>query len=142
MVAAHRAACREHCTHEPKGRAPNPQRDREDFVNDYAALGVNATVYLDIVPRAIGYHAESPAGAYRPWVMVEYRLFDMREKKVMASGLIGTGPVRGGESAVAVAQDDLFAFASFEALTSDPARGIAGLRADIRQVALALAQRF
>ena len=123
-------------------RAPDPRRERDDFLKDYAVLGAKATVYLDIIPRAIGYWAESPAGPYRPWVIVNYRVYDSREGKVLASGLIGAGPSPAGDTSIEVAQDGQFAFESFAALTGDPVRAIAGLRAAIRQVAQALAQKF
>ena len=123
-------------------RAANPQRDREDFLADYAALGMPAGVYVDIIPRSVGYWAESPTGAYRPWVIVAYRFHDSREGKLLASGLIGTGPTPAGGTAVSVALGDPFACASFEALVADPGRAVVGLRAAIRQVALALAEKL
>ena len=122
-------------------RATNPQRDREDFLRDYAVLGISAGLYIDIVPLSIGYWAESPAGAYRPWVMVDYRLYDSLNAKAVASGQIGTGPIAPGDSVTSIAPDNQFAFPSFEALTNDPARAVAGLRAAIRQVAQALARK-
>ena len=123
-------------------RAPNPQRDREDFLKDYSVLGAQAAAYVDVLPREIGYWAESPTGAYRPWIIVAYRVHDSREGKVVASGLIGTGPAPPGETSSPVAQDDAFSFPSFEALTADPARAEAGMREAIRLVARALAQKL
>jgi len=122
-------------------RVTNPQRDREDFLKDYAALGVNAGLVVDVVPREIGYWAESPTGVYRPWVVVAYRIHDTRAGKILATGLIGTGPAPSGETSIAIAQDSGFSFPSFEALSGDPARAEAGLGAAIRQVAQAVAQR-
>lgn len=123
-------------------RVGNPQKGREDFLKDYAALGVNAGLLIDVVPREIGYWAESPTGAFRPWVVVAYRIHDVRAGKILATGLIGMGPAPSGETSNAVAQDDQFSFPSFEALRGDPARAEAGLAAAIRQVARALAQNI
>lgn len=95
-----------------------------------------------IVPRAIGCWGESPAGAYRPWVIVEFRSYDSRNGEVVAAGQIGIGPTPPGETAIGITQDKQFAFTSFEALTNDPACAVAGLRAGIRQVAEALAQEL
>lgn len=126
----------------PVLRVPNPRLDRTEFVQDYKTLRASAEVYVDVVPETVGYWADSPTGAIRPWVIVRYRAVDSRDGKVLAAGLIGTGPAPAGETAIAIAPDDSFAFASFDALTGDPARAAAGLRAAIRRIAQAAAQRL
>jgi len=123
-------------------RVAGPQANREDFVKDYAASRVAADKYVDILPRTVGYWAESPTGAWRPWVYVDYRIVDARDGKVLGSGRIGTGPLPGGEDGVAIPFDNAARFPSFEALTENPARAAAGLRAAIKQVAQALAAKI
>lgn len=123
-------------------RATNPRPEREDFLKDYAGLGVKASIYVDMIPRAVGYWADVPAGPYRPWIVVAYRLFDVRDGKVLATGLLGTGPPPFGETMTSVAQDDSFAFPSYVAVTSDPVRAAAGLRATMAKVAQALAPQL
>jgi hypothetical protein len=119
-------------------RAANPSPEREDFLKDYAKLGVKASIYVDIIPRAVGFWSDLPAGPYRPWIVVAYRLFDIREGKILATGLLGTGPPPFGETMTSVAQDDSFAFPSYAAVIEDPVRAAAGLRATMAKVAQAL----
>jgi hypothetical protein len=124
-------------------RAANPQRDREEFLKDYGALGAKGAIYVDILPRAIGYWTDLAEGPYRPWVLVGYRVYDSREGKVLTTGLIGMGPEPRGETVSdVVAQDNQFTFATFDTVTDEPIRAAAGLRAAIVKVSQALAQKI
>ena len=122
-------------------RAANPRSGREEFLMDYAATGAKPGIVVDVVPRAIGYWAESLTGAYHPWVVIAFRVFDTAAGKTLASGQIGTGPPLPGETAIVVAPDAAYAFTSLDAVVADPARAVAGLRTAIQQVARALAER-
>ena len=123
-------------------RVANPQQEREDFLKDYPAPETNtATIFVDVIPRAVGYWAEAPMGSWHPWVVVAYRVYDSRAGKVVASGQISTGPPPPGEASIALAADRRYAFPSFEAVIADPARAEAGIAAAMRLVAQAVAQR-
>lgn len=122
--------------------APESHGDRVEFVSKYPSLQTQASIIVDVIPRAFGYRAEWPATVYRPWVRLEYRVYDAREGKITATGFIGTGDALSDEAWIAVAQDDAYTFPSFDALLADPVRAAAGLRVTIRQVAAALAQKM
>lgn len=121
--------------------APESHRDRIELVSNYAALDARADRFLDVVPRTVGYWSVYGVGVYRPWIRLEYRVYDARANKIVSSGLIGTGPAVADGLWIPVPQDDAFAFRSFDALLADPVRAMEGLRATIAQVARALGQR-
>jgi hypothetical protein len=128
------------------GRAParvaSKQSGREEFVEDYPALGAKPGVLLDVVPVAVGYWNKYPDGPFRPWVVLAYREYDPAQRKVVATGRIGTGPAIDRSPMIAVPADDQFAFASFDALTADPQRAVAGMKSAIQKVAQALSQKL
>ena len=123
-------------------RVANPRSERYEFLDSYASLGSKAGTYLDVVPLVVGYWNESPTGPFRPWLVLNWRVYSNLDNKVVASGVIGTGPARGDEPMFAIPPDKEFAFPSLEAVSADPARAVAGLRAAMRQVARALAQKL
>ena len=73
---------------------------------------------------------------------LEYRDFDTRANKAVATGFVGTGPAPNDGEWTPVTSDDSFAFATFEALVANPARAAEGLRATAARVAQALAQKI
>lgn len=123
-------------------RAPNPIREREEFLKQYATIGATAGIVLDVYSRAIGYWSESPTGPLRPWLIVAYRLYDNKAHEVLTEGQIGIGPPLPGETAGAVADDTQTTFASFDALVADPAQAERGIRAAMRSVARTLAGKL
>jgi len=120
----------------------DPRPGREELLDDYAAVSTQAARDLDVVPAAIGYWTAYPEGAYRPWVVLTYRLRDNATGTVLASGSIGSGPAPGDGPLAAVMPDDAFTFASFDALAAEPQRAAEGLRTTLRKVAEALAAKL
>lgn len=122
--------------------APEAHHDRIELIPSYPSLGARAALIVDVVPRALGYWAEYPARVYRPWVRLEYREFDLRAKRAIGTGFVGTGPAPHEGAWTQVASSDAFAFATFEALVADPGRAAQGLRAAAALVASALAAKI
>jgi hypothetical protein len=123
-------------------RLPSTQTDRREFLDNYQALGVTSGVIVDVIPVAVGYWNTYPDGPLRPWVVLTYREYDVTQRMVVATGQIGTGPSPDGNPITPVAADDRFAFASFDALTANPQRAVAGMKSAIEKVAQALAQKL
>ena len=116
-----------------------PYRDRIEFVSSYPALNARAERIVDVIPRALGYWSEYPARIYRPWVRLEYRIFDARTARNVATGFIGTGgPPQEGQWTL-VDAGERYAFETFEALVAEPVRAAEGLRVTVARVAQALA---
>lgn len=119
------------------------RHERSEFVDDYGAPpGTQSGLLLDIVPVAVGYWNKFPDGPYRPWVVLAYREYDPAVRMVVSTGQIGTGPSIDGTPITSVAPDDQYTFASFDGITADPKRAVAGMRAAIRKVAQALTQKL
>ena len=123
-------------------RAASKQTAREEFVEDYPALGAKPGVLIDVVPVAVGYWNKYPDGLFRPWVVLAYREYDSAQRKIVATGQIGTGPAIDRNPMIVVAADDQFTFASFDALTADPQRAVAGMKSAIQKVVRALSQKL
>lgn len=121
---------------------PESHFDRIELLSNYAALGAKAGVVIDVIPRTLGYWAVYPDRVYRPWVRLEYRIHDVRTNKVVATGMIGTGPAPADGEWTSVVSDDALVFASFEALVANPALAAKALRATVDRVAEALAQKI
>ena len=121
---------------------PESHFDRIELLSNYAALGAKAGVVVDVIPRTLGYWSVYPDRVYRPWVRLEYRVHDVRTNKVVATGMIGTGPAPADGEWTSVRPDDALVFASFEALVANPAQAAKALRATVDRVAQALAQKI
>ena len=126
----------------PVARVADPVAEREELLGDYAKLATSAGRIVDVVPLAVGYWSTYPKSPYRPWVVVEYRVYDAKGRKSIATGTIGAGPSPASTPIESVPQDDRFAFENFDAIRANPERALEGLKATIEQVAAALAARL
>jgi len=128
------------------GKAPTRiaagAKERRALLDDYQGIAAPAGVVIDVVPLAVGYWNKFPDGPFRPWVVVAFREYDPVQRKVVTTGRIGTGPSVDGNPMIAVPDDDRFAFASFDALTADPRKAVAGMQAVIQRVAQALSNKL
>src|SRR4029078_9283323 len=109
---------------------------------DYAQINAAGGRIVDVVPLAVGYWSTYPKSAYRPWVVVEYRIYDAQGRTSIATGSIGAGPSPNAKPIDTVPQDDRFAFPDFDAVRENPDRALDGLKATIDQVAAALAAKL
>lgn len=123
-------------------RVADPVKEREELLGDYAKVAANAGRIVDVVPLAVGYWSTYPKSAFRPWVVVEYRVYDVTGRKSVATGTIGAGPSPTSQPIESVPQDERFAFDNFDAIRANPDRALQGLKATIDQVAAALAARL
>jgi hypothetical protein len=123
-------------------RVADPIKEREELLGDYAKLAPSGGRVVDVVPLAVGYWSTYPTSPFRPWVVVQFRVYDVTANKSIATGMIGTGPSPTSAPIESVAQDDRFAFENFDAIRANPARALEGLKATIEQVAVALAARL
>ena len=126
----------------PIARLADPVKEREELLGDYAQINAAGGRIVDVVPLAVGYWSTYPKSAYRPWVVVEYRIYDAQGRTSIATGTIGAGPSPNAKPIDTVPQDDRFAFPDFDAVRANPERALDGLKTTIDQVAAALAAKL
>jgi hypothetical protein len=126
----------------PVARIADPVAEREELLGNYAKLGTSAGRIVDVVPLAVGYWSTYPKAPFRPWVVLEYRVYDVAGRKSVAAGTIGVGPSPTSKPIEAVPQNDGFAFENFDAIRASPERALEGLKTTIDQVAAALGARL
>ena len=113
--------------------------DRIELLSNYPSFKVRADQLVDILPRTMGFWSTYPDRIYRPWVRVEYRVFDVRASKNITTGAIGSGVPLFDTTWANVATDERFVFPTYEELVAAPARAAEALRATSVSVARALA---
>lgn len=123
-------------------KAADTHLDRIELLSNYPSFKVRADRILDVLPRTMGFWSTYPDRIYRPWVRVEYRVFDVRTSKNIATGGVGSGVPMPDMTWTNVATDERYVFPTYEELVSAPARAAESLRATSVSVARALAARI
>ena len=116
--------------------------DRIELLSNYPSFNVRADRIVDVLPRTTGFWSTYPDRIYRPWVRVEYRVFDLRTSKNVATGAVGSGVPLSDTTWTPVATDDRFVFPTYEELLAAPARAAEALRSTSVTVARALATKL
>ena len=116
--------------------------DRIELLSNYPSFKVRAERIVDVLPRTLGFWSTYPDRIYRPWVRVEYRVFDVRTSKNIASGGVGSGVPISDMTWTNVAADERYVFPTYEELVATPARAAESLRATSVSVARALATKL
>ena len=122
--------------------ATDTHLDRIELLSTYPSFKVRADRIVDVLPRTMGFWSTYPERIYRPWVRVEYRVFDVRTAKNVATGAVGSGVPLLDTTWTDVATDERYVFATFEELVASPARAAEALHATSVSVARALAPRL
>lgn len=122
--------------------AADTHLDRIELLSNYPSFKVRADRIVDVLPRTIGFWSTYPDRIYRPWIRVEYRMFDVRTAKTVATGAVGSGFPMFDTTWTSVTTDERFVFATFEELVEAPARAAEALRATCVSVARALATKL
>ena len=122
--------------------APDTHLDRIELLSNYPSFKARANRILDVLPRTMGFWSTYPERIYRPWVRVEYRVFDVRTSKNVATGGVGSGVPMSDMTWTNVATDERYVFPTYEELVESPARAAEALRATSVSVARALAAQL
>jgi hypothetical protein len=122
--------------------ASDTHSDRIELLSNYPSFKVRADRIVDVLPRTMGFWSTYPDRVYRPWVRVEYRVFDVRASKSIATGALGSGVPLFDTTWSSVATDERFVFTTYEELVAAPARAVEALRATSVSVARALAAKL
>ena len=124
-------------------RVPSPMVEREEFLREYplpAGAGKRGR-YLDVYPVKVGFWNVWPAGAWQPWVVLKWRLYDGETRRELAGGIvnggIGIGPAPGGETIATVPPPDV-SFRTWSVVRENPPAVMAAIRAAIDRVAAAI----
>ena len=116
--------------------------DRIELLSNYPSFKVRADRIVDVLPRTMGFWSTYPDRVYRPWVRVEYRVFDVRTSKNVATGAVGSGVPLSDTTWTTIATDDRFVFPTYEELVAAPARAADALRATSVSLARVLATKL